>query len=110
MLANVSALDVHTPNAEIRRIQKVVAEFMGVPLSSMLSKDKVREVVFARQVAMTLCGDLVPIGAREIARNFRSDTDPGTVRFARSRVQEECKINPVFNKMYQELKEKLKHE
>jgi chromosomal replication initiator protein len=75
----------------VERIQEVTAYVCGVPLDSLLARDRRPNVVFARQVAMHLAreltGDTLPSIGRRFGRNH------ATVLHACRRVQEDLQAD-----------------
>lgn len=78
---------VHVPSAQmIRRIQRVVAEYYGIPLDELISDRRITCVALARQIAMYLAKLLTPRSLAEIGRRF-GDRDHSTVHHAVRKIE-----------------------
>lgn len=76
-------------------IKETVASYFGVPLSSMLSQRRDKEVVVPRQVAMYFCHTLLSLPYKRIATEF-DRTDHTTAISACERICSMIEQNPEF--------------
>lgn len=76
-----------TGRVSIERIKAAVAAEFEVPLNSMVSAQRGRDIARPRQVAMALACDLTPHSTPLIGRLF-GGRDHTTVMYARARVAE----------------------
>jgi hypothetical protein len=89
----------------IEAIKIIVAETWGVPVKTMDSQRRYRRLAWPRQVAMSICDDLLPqLSLPQIGRKF-GNRDHTTVMHARRAVVERCdpahrRYNPEFADMY----------
>jgi len=78
----------------IARVQQVVSEHFSIPPSDLTARKRTRDLVFARQVAMYLCREMLNSSFPSIARAF-GGKDHSTVIHACARVREQMKDQSV---------------
>jgi chromosomal replication initiator protein len=92
-------LAVHTKQATIENIQKVVAEHYRIKISDMSSKRRTRTVARPRQIAMALAKELTQHSLPEIGEAF-GGRDHTTVLHACRKVVELCRENSDIEEDY----------
>ena len=78
---------VETPTVSISSILQIVQEHFDLKVRDLLSRSKVRSVVYARQVGMVLARELTPLSLVEIGMHF-GGRDHTTVMHAVKRIEE----------------------
>ncbi|HIP81198.1 MAG TPA: chromosomal replication initiator protein DnaA [Leucothrix mucor] len=92
-------LAVHTKQATIENIQKVVAEHYRIKISDMSSKRRTRTVARPRQIAMALAKELTQHSLPEVGEAF-GGRDHTTVLHACRKVVELCRENSDIEEGY----------
>ncbi|MEW6129532.1 MAG: chromosomal replication initiator protein DnaA [Acidobacteriota bacterium] len=86
----------------IIQIQKVVANYYGLKVSDLKSKNNSRSVAVPRQVAMYLCKSLTKTSLPEIGREFGGKHHT-TVLHSINKIAQLCKTDKVFHKVINSL-------
>jgi chromosomal replication initiator protein len=88
------SLDAEQQPLSIGRIQSLVAEHFNFSVSDLNARTRKREVVFARQVAMYLCREVLNSSYPSIARSF-GGKDHSTVIHACGRIRDQMQDRAV---------------
>ncbi len=95
----IGALPAHL---DIEDIQRTVAEFYRLPMQELLSRNRKREIVSARQVAMFLCKQHTTHTLQHIGRRF-GGRDHTTVIHACTAVQDRIDVETGFRREMERL-------
>ncbi|SFV68376.1 Chromosomal replication initiator protein DnaA [hydrothermal vent metagenome] len=95
-----------TKNIDINHIQKQVAKYFRITLGELLSQNRSKTLVSARQLAMLLSRELTTMSLPDIGKNF-SNKDHTTVLYACKKTKEKINSNKEFEQIYKELKLKI---
>lgn len=93
-------------NISIDYITKIVCEYYNVEENKVREKNRRKEVVIARQVAMFLAKQLTKSSLKTIGLHF-GGRDHSTVIHAQSSIEQMLKNDPKFNEVVHSLKNKL---
>lgn len=77
---------VETPTVSISSILQIIQEHFDLKVRDLLSRSKVRSVVYARQVGMVLARELTPLSLVEIGMHF-GGRDHTTVLYALRKIR-----------------------
>ncbi len=88
------------------KIITVVSEFYGIPIDSMKSKKRKKDIARARQVAMYFLRNILDKPFKEIGEIF-GGKDHSTVMHSVGKVEEDMKGNKYFEKDMGTIKEKI---
>jgi chromosomal replication initiator protein len=95
-------IDEENSGITIDQIQKVVANYYGLKVSDLKSKNNSRSVAVPRQVAMYLCKSLTKTSLPEIGREFGGKHHT-TVLHSINKISLLCKTDKVFHKVINNL-------
>ena len=101
----VDLLESNTRQLNASSIQMEVANFYGIRVDTMLSNTRVKKIVKARHIAMSLCHELTNESLTEIGQAFRRRHT--TVMHARKRIHSRTKIDSKLRNEYSTLKNLL---
>jgi chromosomal replication initiator protein len=103
------AEDVRETNLSSRQIAEVVAEFYHITLEAMCGKQRDKNIVFPRQVAMYLIRQETDISLLEIGQLF-GGRDHSTVLHACEKIDRAVNINPALRREIVAIREQLMRE
>ena len=92
---------------DIQKIQRVVAEYYNVSVEDLKSKKRVSTIAFPRQIAIYLSRMLTDESFLKIGMEF-GNRDHSTIIHSVEKIENEIKNNKQFEKIINEIKEKLK--
>ncbi len=95
-------IDEENSGITIDQIQKVVANYYGLKVSDLKSKNNSRSIAVPRQVAMYLCKSLTKTSLPEIGREFGGKHHT-TVLHSINKIGLLCKTDKVFHKVINNL-------
>ena len=95
-------IDEENSGISIDQIQRVVANYYGLKISDLKSKNNSRSVAVPRQVAMYLCKSLTKTSLPEIGREFGGKHHT-TVLHSINKISHLCKTDKVFHKVINSL-------
>lgn len=96
------------PLQAVEEIQRVVADAFGVPLWTMVAKDRPEYIAKPRMVAMSLARELTGLSFNTIGQAF-GGRDHGTVIHACRTVKDWASIEPALAELIEQLKQRCKH-
>jgi len=98
-----------TQNKEISidEIQRIVSEYLGISVEDMKSKNRKKEMVLARQIAMFLCKNYTDFSLKSIGYHFGS-RDHSTVIHAITCIEDYLKERKEIKIYIDDIKKKLK--
>ena len=88
----------------LKVIQKEVANFFNLKVSALKSKNRNRNIVLARHLAMFLCRELTNTSLPEIGKNF-GGKDHTSVIHACKKINSQLKVNPDISHNIKKLKD-----
>ncbi len=105
-LRDFTRKDAVTDQNNIRRIQKIVANFYNISFEDMKSKKRTPNLAIPRQVAMYLCRKLTDESFERIGIEF-SGKNHATVIHACNKIEREMKINRDLNDAINNIEKQL---
>ena len=102
MLEYVDVIEKDEKHVTIESIQKFVAEYYGLKVAELKSRNNSKSVAMPRQVAMHLCKSLTHASLPEIGRSF-GGKHHSTVIHSIKKVDELRKKDPHFNSLIESL-------
>lgn len=93
----------------IEDIQKTVAEYYNVDVSSMLSQRRTMDITYPRQVAMYLCKNMMEISLKDIGRKF-GNRDHTTVMNACTKIEKNIKDDSNLSSTLHDLEMRIRNE
>ena len=105
-LKDFTRKDYATDQNDIRRIQKIVADFYKISFEDMKSKKRTPNLAIPRQVAMYLCRNMTGETWERIGIEF-SGKNHATVIHAYNKIDKEIKINKDLNNAIEDIKKQL---
>ena len=94
------------PPLNAQTIKETVADYYSVPVSSLLSERRDREIVLPRQIAMYLCHSLMELPFKRISALFERN-DHTTAMNACKKVERMISENPSVASAIEDLKKRL---
>ena len=94
------------PSVTAELIKEAVAEYYDVPLSSILSQRRDKEVVVPRQVAMYLCHNMLSLPYKKTADIF-GRSDHTTVINACKKINERLEQDEAFRRTLEDIQSRL---
>ena len=110
--ATIVALGLHKTNSSVvkevtpQMIKTTVAEYYSIPVESLLSERRDREIVLPRQLAMYLCHDMLGIPYKRISSLFDKN-DHTTAINACKRVEEMIESESSFATVIEDIKKRM---
>lgn len=101
-------LKYHSQPLGIDSIVQATANYYSVRVSEIIGKSKKKEIVKARQIAMTLARDLTTSGLAEIGQFF-GNRDHATVLYANKKISALMEKDSVIANEYSTLRKMLTH-
>lgn len=105
-LKDFTSKDTVTDQNDIRRIQKIVANFYKISFEDMKSKKRTPNLAIPRQVAMYLCRNMTGETWERIGIEF-AGKNHATVIHAYNKIDKEIKINKDLSKAIEDIKKQL---
>ena len=101
---DISSIELLKRTAEL--IKEAVAEYYDVPLSSILSQRRDKEVVVPRQVAMYLCHSMLSLPYKKTADIF-GRSDHSTVINACKKINDRLEQDEAFRRTLEDIQSRL---
>jgi len=89
-------------------VQKTVCEFYNITMADIKAKRRTKNIALPRQVAMYLCKQVTDASLNDIGKHF-GGKDHATVIYACKQVEERKSKDETFNRMIENLLQKIKH-
>ena len=91
---------------DIRRIQKIVAEYFQITIEDIRGKKRSANIAFPRQIAMYLCRTMTSESFPKIGTEF-GGKDHSTVMFSVEKIENEIKVNKDLANIIEKLKKDI---